>query len=218
MAIDRGGVVAASLSQVTDRCVPRTVAEKPIAHAVSLAGSLLAPVAVFFCILSGYILLNQEWGGNGVLIDGDAVRMGEWMKANTAPGSVVMHSNYHVQPSGAIAGRPSLVAYYGWVSNHGYNCHERLRDRDYVMDNALKDEDEQAYFLARRWGVRYILGENIRRHDRPSEAAFRAAQQRIAAGEQGVAMPRFEPDVYLSGKLRRVHTEGRYELFEVTGY
>ena len=106
-----------------------------------------------------------------------------------------MHSNYHVQPSSAIAGRPSLVSYYGWVSNHGYNSHERLGDRDYVMDNALKDSDEHAYNLCRKWGVRYIVGENMRTHQRAQES-----------------------DLYLDGKLRKVHQVGRFILLEVLGY
>ena len=47
-----------------------------------------------------------------------------------------------------MAGRPSLVAYYGWVSNHGYNANERLGDRDYVLDN-VRDSDPHALALLR---------------------------------------------------------------------
>jgi hypothetical protein len=53
-----------------------------------------------------------------------------------------MHSNSHVQPSASLAARPSLVAYFGWVSNHGYNANERLGDRDYVIKEMLKDQDD----------------------------------------------------------------------------
>jgi hypothetical protein len=34
------------------------------------------------------------------------------------------------------------VAYFGWVSNHGYNANERLGDRDYVIKEMLKDQDD----------------------------------------------------------------------------
>ena len=94
------------------------------------------------------------------------------------------------------------------------------------MDNALKDSDDRAYDLCLRWGgegdgrplltpcalrvahslslrlsvslplspVRYILGHYMRKHTRA---------------------PGAPADLFLDGKLRRVHTEGGYELFEV---
>ena len=130
----------------------------------------------------------------GSLLDEEALEMGAWIRRKVPQRAVVMHSNYHVQPSSAVAGRPSLVAYYGWVSNHGYNANERLGDRDYVLDN-VRDSDPHALALLRKWGVRYVLGEHLRRHEHADAAA--------------------DPDLYLDGKLRRVHRSGRYELFEV---
>ena len=113
-----------------------------------------------------------------------------FLRARSLP---VACPQYHVQPSGAVAGRPSLVAYYGWVSNHGYNANDRLGDRDYVLDN-VRDSDARSLELLRKWGVAYVLGENLRRHEH-------------AAGA--------DPDLYLDGKLRRVYRAGRYELFQV---
>jgi len=168
---------------------------------LAVAGAIAAPALFYFCTLSGYMQFMQEFGGNGVLVDHDAADMGAWMIDHVHPKAVVMHSNYHFQPSSSLAGRPSLVAYYGWVSNHGYNANDRLRDRDYVMDHALQDADPEAYFLCRRWGVRYLPGEHMRRHDRPS---------RGSAG--------FDEAVFLEGHLRRVHSAGRYDLLEVQGY
>ncbi len=63
------------------------------------------------------------------------------MMANTGKTDVVMHSNQHVQPSASLAARPSLVAYFGWVSNHGYNANERLGDRDTVIRDLLQDDN-----------------------------------------------------------------------------
>jgi hypothetical protein len=63
------------------------------------------------------------------------------MMDNTGRSDVVMHSNQHVQPSASLAARPSLVAYFGWVSNHGYNANERLGDRDAVIRDLLQDEN-----------------------------------------------------------------------------
>lgn len=175
----------------------RRVAEVSFAHLARLA----APVLFLLCTLSGAMLMMQEYrdamAGGGVLLDEDAHRMGEWVRRHVPPQAVVMHSNYHVQPSGALAGRPSLVAYYGWVSNHGYNANERLGDRDYAMDNACKDSDPHAYALMRKWGVRYVLGEWIKKHDRQTG---------------------HNPDVFLDGQLKRVFSSGRYELFQVMGF
>ena len=63
------------------------------------------------------------------------------MMDNTGRSDVVMHSNQHVQPSASLAARPSLVAYFGWVSNHGYNANERLGDRDAVIRDLLQDDN-----------------------------------------------------------------------------
>jgi hypothetical protein len=172
------------------------VAEVVFAHLFRLAS-----VPLFLLMtLSGFMMLLQEYydgqGGGGVLLDDDAIRMAAWIRGHTSPGSVVLHSNYHVQPSGALAGRPSLVAYYGWVSNHGYNANERLGDRDYVLDNALKGSDPRAVELLRKWGVKYVLGEGMRRHARTPEEAR-------------------DPALFLDGNLRHAHTDGRYELYEV---
>lgn len=154
------------------------------------------------CTLSGTMMLIQEYRdsqhGGGILLDHDAINMARYIRSKVHPQSVVMHSNYHVQPSGALAGRPSLVAYYGWVSNHGYNADERLGDRDFVMENALMDSNTQAYALLRKWGVKYVLGENMRIHSRNN--------------------PSLDENTYLDGNLVRVHRAGRYELLEVKGY
>jgi hypothetical protein len=148
---------------------------------------------------SGLSMLLWEFNdarfGGGALLDQDALKMGEWIKTHVARDAVIMHSNYHVQPSGAIAARPSLVAYFGWVSNHGYNANERLGDRDYVLENCLKDSDENAYFLMRKWGVRYVLGEHLRTHANVNEDN--------------------DPNLYLDGKLQRKVTYGRYDLLQV---
>ena len=63
------------------------------------------------------------------------------MMEHTGRSDVVMHSNQHVQPSASLAARPSLVAYFGWVSNHGYNANERLGDRDTVIRDLLQDDN-----------------------------------------------------------------------------
>lgn len=60
------------------------------------------------------------------------------------------------------------------------------------MDNAVKTSDPQTYALLRKWGIRYILGEHIKK---------------FASG-----------NLFLDGKLKRVYTRGRYEVFEVLGY
>jgi len=164
----------------------------PVAAVLAAA----AGAGVALCSASGVVMLYQERHYHqGVLIDVDVQRMGEWIKDNVHPRAVVMHSNYHVQASGAIAARPSLVSYFGWVSNHGYNANERLGDRDYAMDNALKASDERTVFLFKRWGVRYVLGMGMRRADDVREA-----------------------DTFLEGKLKRVFRAGPHELYQVQGY
>jgi hypothetical protein len=63
-----------------------------------------------------------------------------------------------------------------------------------------------------RWGIRYILGEWLPKHHRPSQQAYEDAQ---AAGQP---LPPYEPDLYLDGQLKRVFSAGRFDLLEVLGY
>lgn len=81
------------------------------------------------------------------------------------------------------------------------------------MDNVAKDSDPYAYQLLRKWGIRYVLGEYIRKHERPSQREHEEARSRGLAH-----VPPFDPDSYLDGQLRRVYRAGRYEVFQVKGY
>lgn len=74
-----------------------------------------------------------------------------------------------------------------------------------------------------KWGVRYVLGEWLPLHFRPSEAEAeeRAIARRTAAtDEEREALPDlpFDPDVFLEGSLRRVFRAGRFDLLQVQGY
>jgi hypothetical protein len=104
--------------------------------------------------------------------------------------------------------------------SHGYNYYERDRDRNYVMANALKDSDNDAYNLCRRWGVRFLLGEWIAKHHRPKQQEWEEAKARKEANPQdeSIVVPNFDPDAFLDGQLRRVFSAGRYDIYEVQGY
>ena len=113
--------------------------------------------------------------------------MAAYIKEHVPPKAVIVHRDIHISPVGCLSGRISLVGYNGWMWSHGYNYHERDRDRGYVLENALKDSDSQAYNLLRRWGVRYVLGEHLATHARPSKQAWEAARARIDSGEAAAA-------------------------------
>lgn len=191
---------AGSAAQVA-AAPPRSAASIAVGGGLSLVSLAL----LVLCTFSGCVMVWQEYhAGNAALFDRDSVAVGEYFKSHIHPHAVTMHSNHHTQPSCSIAGRPSLVSYFGWVSNHGYNAGPRLQDRDYVMDNLLKDSDGHAYNLLRRWGVRYVVGEYMRRHGRAPLGS------RGANGN--------DENLYLDGKVRRIYNIGRFDVFEVLDY
>ena len=103
--------------------------------------------------------------------------------------------------------------------SHGYNYYDRDRDRAYILANALKDSDHEAYNALRRWGVRYVQGEWLPRHPRARQAEYDAAVARKRANpDDKTPLPRFDPDSYLDGQLKRVFSAGRYDILEVQGY
>jgi hypothetical protein len=175
-------------------------AAKPARMLLGIVGTLGAVAFLVLCTFSGLAMVYQEYRmGNSALFDRDSVAVGAFFREHVHPRAVTMHSNHHTQPSCSLAGRPSLVSYYGWVSNHGYNAGPRLQDRDYAMANLLKDEDSHAYNILRRWGVRYVVGEWLPKHPRGA-----------GSGQ--------DADLYLDRQVRRIYRAGRFEVFEVLGY
>ena len=143
--------------------------------------------------------------------------MGKYIRENIAPKAVFAHRDFHIIPSSALAGRPSLVGYTGWMWSHGYNYHDRDRERKTMLDGALKDSDNEAYQAMRRWGVRYILGESLQEHHSPRKQRWEEARAKQSA-DPSVAVPEYDPNMYLDGQLKRVYKVGRMDLLEVLGY
>lgn len=194
----------------------RRITSKAVATA-SLAG------VVFGLILScttGLMMVLREYGLYHVLLDQDMIAMGEYIRANLAPKAVVVHRDTHITPSGCIAGRPTLIAYNGWMWSHGYSYYDRDRDRSYALQGVLKDSDPEVYNSLRRWGVRYVVGEWLPRHHRPGQQAYEEAVARKNANpdDPNVVVPPFNPDMYLDNQMRRVFSVGRFDLLEVLGY
>lgn len=179
---------------------------------VSTIGAIGTIPALLLLSLTGFMMIYREFGLYHVLLDEDQIAVGEFIKNNIPPKAVFVHKDVHITPAGCLAGRPTLVAYNGWMWSHGYNYYERDRDRNGMLENALKDSDPHAYGLLRRWGVRYVLGEWLPRHHRPSEQAYREA---VAEGR---TPPAFDQDMYLDGNLKRIFSAGRYDVLEVQGY
>ncbi len=78
------------------------------------------------------------------------MQVGAWIRANVAPKAVMVHRDVHITPSGCLAGRPTIVAYNGWMWSHGYNYYDRDRDRNIILENCLKDSDPNAYATTRK--------------------------------------------------------------------
>jgi len=149
---------------------------------------------------SGLLSVLREYRLYHVLYDKDFKAMGEYIRRHVPPKSVMMHHDTHITPVGLYGGHPSLISYNGWMWSHGYDYYDRDTARKTVIDHMLKDSDQNAYNVMRRWGTRYVLGENAYKWPRDESAED------------------FDPDVYLDGSLKRVFTAGRFELFEVLGY
>lgn len=159
---------------------------------LGLCGIALAAVS---CV-SGWMSIEREFRMDHELYGNDEKDMAKYLIEHVSPKAVVVHKNDHRSLSGMLAGKPSLVAYDGWMWSHGYNYGDRHTDRNTIVDHLVKDSDPENYQRMRRWGVRYVLSENT--YHWPTK--------------------RNNPSVFLDGKLKRVHQSGRFELFEVLGY
>jgi hypothetical protein len=190
----------------------------PAVATVATALAVAAAGAFVLSTTTGALMLVRERAQYHVLLDEDQQDMAAWISTNLAPKANVLHKDVHITPSGTLAGRTALISYNGWMWSHGYNYGDRDRDRQYVLNNALKESEPEAYNTMRRWGVRYVLCEWCTRHARPKEAAYNDAIARKSRGEPGVVIPPFDADMYLDGQLKRIYSRGRYDLLEVQGY
>ena len=120
----------AAAAKAVDSAIPKGLRKLGAERALFSLSALLSPALLVLATLSGWMMVLQEKRHFDPMFDHDAIRTGDWIKEHTNPKSVFVHNNYHIEPCGSLAGRPTLVAYYGWVSNHGYNTHERLKVRN----------------------------------------------------------------------------------------
>ncbi len=179
---------------------PAVLKRSAIALPLAVLSLLTIAAYGYFGMTSGLLSVLREYRLYHVLYDKDFKAMGEFIRRHVPPKSVMMHHDTHITPVGLYAGHPSLISYNGWMWSHGYNYYDRDTARKTVIDHMLKDSDQNAYNIMRRWGTRYVLGEN----------AFKWPRDETAED--------FDPDVYLDGNLKRVFKAGRFELFEVLGY
>eukprot|EP01138_Halocafeteria_seosinensis_P008549 gb/GECG01008738.1/.p1 GENE.gb/GECG01008738.1/~~gb/GECG01008738.1/.p1 ORF type:complete len:849 (+),score=62.00 gb/GECG01008738.1/:1-2547(+) len=170
--------------------------------ALALAACFVAftPLAMYYSCYSGALSVTREYRLFNVLYDPDSIAVGEYMRNELPPKGVTLHRDTHLTPAGFYAGRPCLVSFAGWMWSHGYDYHERHRDREFILSNLLKESDGQVYGLLRRWGVRYVLAEHPREFPRDESKED------------------FDPDLYLDNQLKRIKQVGRFHLFEVLGY
>jgi hypothetical protein len=218
-----GGSGAALRASAQDLPGVLAASKHPSGRRALGASTLALPavaIALFLACTTGLFMLAREYGMNHVMLDEDQLATGAWIREHVPPKAVVLHNDIHITPSGSVAGRPSLVAYSGWMWSHGLPYGDRDRDRQKILQNALKDADPEAYGVLRRWGVRYVIGEHLPVHHRPSEAAHNEAQARQAAnpGDASIVVPRFNANEYLGGQLKAVFRRGRYIVLEVQGY
>jgi hypothetical protein len=157
----------------------------PLMLAVMAAGSV-----------SGVLSLIREFRMSHELYGNMEKEVGEFIIKNISPKAVMVHDNNHRCPAGYIAGRPSLAGYDGWLWSHGYDYGERHNDRNFIMGKVTEVEDRAGYDKMRRWGVRYVLGENKDTHD--------------GSGDN--------KDLFNGGNVKRIFMNSRWQVFEVLGY
>ena len=196
----------AALSRDGDVLPPVVPAALVRASVLSLgwrvASVLVTVWALYHGAGSGALSLAREWRLYHVLYDNDARAVGEYMRAHVNPKAVVATGDTHLSPAGYYAGMPSLVGYSGWAWSHGLDTqwNDRRRDINVILSHMMQDSDPNVYEMCRRWGIRYVLGENPQPWQRDPEKERNA------------------PDDFLDGKLKRVFQAGRYHLMEVQGY
>ncbi|KAA0148480.1 hypothetical protein FNF29_06697 [Cafeteria roenbergensis] len=158
---------------------------------------LPAGVALFvFGGFSGAVSVIREQRMSHELYGPLEIEVGEFIRKNVPPKSVMLHDNNHRSPVGMLAGYPSLAGYDGWLWSHGYDYGERHNDRNYIMDRMGDPNEATIYPKMRRWGVRYVVGEN-------------------KAMEEGKGP---EKNLLHDSKTKRIFSNSRFQVLEVLGY
>lgn len=120
----------------------------------------LGGLLVLSMVLAGVLSYIRESQNHHVLYGVHEKDVGNWLIENARTEDVIMHDNNHIQASGLIAGRPSLLGYTGWMWTHGYDYHARDHDRNHVLDNINKASDKRTESGLYNWGVKYVVTSN----------------------------------------------------------
>ena len=76
--------------------------------------------------------------------------------------------------------------------------------------------EQNTVYLLHKWGVKYVVTENVIHHDRPRQREWMEAKQRAERGEVSWdSVPHFDENAYLNGAVSRVFNAGRFDVFRV---
>ena len=71
-------------------------------------------------------------------------------------------------------------------------------------------------YLLHKWGIKFVVTENVLRHDRPRQREWEEARHRAERGEiREQDVPHFDENEYLNGAVTRVFKQGRFDVFRV---
>lgn len=80
---------------------------------VSLAALLIA------CTVFGVVTHAVMLQSTPMVWSGEEIQMAEWVRENSAPGSMFLTGSAHNHPIPALTGRPRVMGYEGWLWSHG---------------------------------------------------------------------------------------------------
>jgi hypothetical protein len=95
-------------------------------------------------------------------------KIADWIIDNIKSNSLILTGNSHLNLVAALAGRPVLEGYPGWLWSHGFNYSQRENDISKIFKGDKKAEE-----LIKKYNIKYIMiGPEERRNFMVNESFF----------------------------------------------
>lgn len=130
---------------------------------------VIAALTLVVCFSASILTLAREWVSDYQAYSKADVEVAEYIAENTAPGSVFLTGNQHLNPVSSLAGRSIVCSADIYLYFHGFNTGERRAEILAFYENPANHFD-----ILRQYQVQYIYVSPYERSQGPvDEAALR---------------------------------------------
>ena len=127
----------------------------------------VAALIVMLCVASGLLAVRRGMIQHELMFTNEQIQAADYVRAQTAPRSLVLTAPVFHQPVLSLAGRPIVRGVTDWLWSHGYNFQERAADVRRIYAGA-----PDAAELIRYYKIDYVYLGDAETSEMKANASF----------------------------------------------